>query len=289
VGLGTALLCVSFGGNAVAIKISLDGIGPLTTVGLRFAIAAPAIALWALVTGRSLRPKPGQVIRFAALGAVFALQMALFYWGMDLTLASRGILIANLQPFLLLLMAHFVLPGDRLTLLKLGGVGLGFVGVALMFAKGDTLAGSLVVGDLVIAVSVVIWAGSTVYVKRIIHDYEAFHLALYPMLVQAPLCLVAGQIWDDPARGEITARVIGSLLYQSLLTAAFGFVAWTALLKRYGAVAVNTYIFLAPVSGVVLAGALLGEQIATFEILTALVLIVGGIVMVNWRAEPPMS
>ena len=38
----TACLCTLFGANAVAIKISLAGLGVFTTAGLRFAIAAGA-------------------------------------------------------------------------------------------------------------------------------------------------------------------------------------------------------------------------------------------------------
>ena len=39
----TVCLCTLFGANAVAIKISLAGLGVFTTAGLRFGIAAVAI------------------------------------------------------------------------------------------------------------------------------------------------------------------------------------------------------------------------------------------------------
>ena len=45
------LLTIIFGGNVVAIKLTLSGIGPLTTAGMRFALAAMAIATWAAATG----------------------------------------------------------------------------------------------------------------------------------------------------------------------------------------------------------------------------------------------
>ena len=49
----TSLLCIIFGGNAVAIKISLSELGPFTTAGLRFGMATFIIFLWAKITRRS--------------------------------------------------------------------------------------------------------------------------------------------------------------------------------------------------------------------------------------------
>ena len=48
----TVCICTLFGANAVAIKISLTGLGVFTTAGLRFTIASVAIFLWARITGR---------------------------------------------------------------------------------------------------------------------------------------------------------------------------------------------------------------------------------------------
>ena len=56
----TSLLCIVFGGNAVAIKISLSGLGVFTTAGLRFGIAIFIISLWGKITDRSFNIKKGQ-------------------------------------------------------------------------------------------------------------------------------------------------------------------------------------------------------------------------------------
>jgi len=69
-------------------------------------------------------------------------------------------------------------------------------------------------------------------------------------------------------------------LYQGLVIASFGFVAWNNMLQKYGAVSLHSFLFIMPVSGVLLGGLVLGEPI-TFNILLALVLIVFGILVVN--------
>jgi drug/metabolite transporter (DMT)-like permease len=61
------------------------------------------------------------------------------------------------------------------------------------------------------------------------------------------------------------------------------------LLKKYGAVALHSFIFIMPIAGVALGGLLLGEPI-TFKLLIVLALIVAGILVVHLkpRKEAPV-
>jgi drug/metabolite transporter (DMT)-like permease len=68
------------------------------------------------------------------------------------------------------------------------------------------------------------------------------------------------------------------------VTASFCFVAWITLLQKYGAVALHSFIFIMPVSGVVLGGWVLGEPI-TANILIAMLLIVSGILIIQFKQK----
>lgn len=281
VSLSTAALCIAFGANAVAIKICLEEMGSFTLAGTRFALAALTITLWARATGKSFRLKQGQPRQLLLLSTGFAIQIALFYLGLDRTSASRGTLVSNLQPFLVLLLAHFFLPDDRINLRKFSGITLGFLGVASLFISDEGVTSTIRAGDLIVLLAVVAWAAMAVYIKRIIHDYEPFQVTVFPMYLVAPVLLAAGFLWDGPMIGELDLRIVGGLLYQSFVTASFGFVLWNTLQKRHGAVAMHSYVFLVPIAGVSLGGLLLDEPVATVGVLTALGLIVIGIFVVN--------
>lgn len=280
-GLGAMSLAVLFGANVVAIKVSLKGIGPLTTSGLRFGIAALAITVWALVMGKPLRLRPKQWRHLLILVPLYTAQMGLFYLGMGKTYASRATLLGNLQPFLVLLMAHYFLPGDRMTWRKACGVLVGLLGVGVLFFDPSALANNLQAGDLLILGSVLLWSVSTIYVKRIIHEFESFHLVLHPMLLEAPILLAAGWFLDDPPVGTVDWTVVAALGFQGLISASLGLVLWMHLAQRYGAVALNSFCFLMPVAGVLLSGALLGEPVATLPVIMALALVVVGVLWVN--------
>ncbi len=274
-------LCTSFGVNAVAIKISLTGMGTFTTAGLRFLIASLAIAIWALFTGQPLGVNRNQLRKLILLSIIFTCQLGLFYLGLSLTYASRGVLMTNLQPFFVLILAHFFIPGDRITGRKIFGILLGFAGVFLLFLEKKGISADVRTGDLLVLFTVVLWAVNAIYTKKIISDFRPFQIVLYPGMISVPFFLTAGYIWDAPMIGEPDLKVVLSLLYQSLVTASFGFVVWTSMLRKYGAVTLHSYIFILPVSGVLFGGIILGEPVGTFKVLLALLLIVSGIIIVH--------
>ncbi len=281
--LFTGFLCTLFGANAVAIKHSLSGIGPFTAAGIRFSVAGITIYLWARLTGRPFALQKGQLFQILIICIVFTLQLGLLYLGLGKTSASRGTLMVNLQPFFLLLLVHWFIPGDRITKKKILGLIMGGVGMVLVFSGEKGVTADVQIGDLLILSTSFLWAVNTVYPKRIIHLFSPFQIVFYPMLFCIPFFLLAGFLWDGNMIVNLNARVLCALFYQSLVTASFGFVAWNTLLLKYGAVALHSFIFIMPIAGVTLGGLILGEPI-TWELVLALSLIVCGIVTVNFRS-----
>lgn len=261
------------------------GMGPFTVAGLRFSMAAVVIFLWALGTGRDYRFPRSQLTPILILSIIFTGQLSLFYLGLSRTNASRGTLLANLQPFFTLFLAHHFLPGDQITRRKFFGILLGFSGVAFVFleTKGGNV-GDLRMGDLIILVATLLWAINAVYIKRVITRVEPIQIVMYQMIFAAPIFFFEAWMWDQPMISPPDIKVLGALFYQTVITAAFGFLAWTYLLQHYGTVALHSFIFIMPIAGVLLGGLILDEPI-TGKILLALLLIVTGILLVHLKPE----
>lgn len=283
----TVFICMLFGANAVAIKISLEGLGVFTTAGIRFGIASVAIFLWARITGRSFEIKKKQVFQLIIIAIVFTAQLSLFYLGLSKSNASRGTLLVNFQPFFTLFLAHFFIPGDRITKRKIMGMLLGFAGVAFVFLEKKGVASDFEVGDVMILTAAFLWSCNAVYTKRIISAFKPFQIALFPMIFSVPFFFLEGVLWDHHMIVFIDSKIIGAMVYQSLVTASFGFVVWNSLLQRYGAVALHSFIFIMPISGVLLGGLILGEPL-TVNILIAMLLIVAGILMTHIKQKKPI-
>ena len=283
----TVFICMLFGANAVAIKISLEGLGVFTTAGIRFGIASVAIFLWTRITGRSFEIKKEQILQLFVISIVFTVQLSLFYLGLSKSNASRGVLLVNFQPFFTLFLAHFFIPGDQITKRKIMGILLGFAGVAFVFLEKTGVASDFEVGDVMILAAAFLWSCNAVYTKRIISAFKPFQIALFPMIFSVPFFFLEGVLWDHHMIAFIDSKIIGAMVYQSLVTASFGFVVWNSLLQRYGAVALHSFIFVMPISGVLLGGLILREPITT-NILIAMLLIVAGILMTHIKQKKPI-
>jgi len=280
--LFTAFICTLFGSNAVAIKITFEGLGVFTTAGLRFGMASLVISLWAIFTKKSFNINSRQFYQMFIIGIIFFVQLSLFYFGISKTNASRSTLFVNLQPFFLLVLANYFISGDQISKRKLFGILVGFSGVVFVFLEKKGITSDFQTGDLIVLSAAFLWACNGVYTKKIISSFEPFHLVLYPMIIATPLFFLEAFHFDGIMISEINPRVLLSLLYQSVVSGSFGFIAWITLLKKHGAVALHSFIFIMPVAGVLLGGLVLGEPI-TAKILLALLLIVSGIFIVNLK------
>jgi drug/metabolite transporter (DMT)-like permease len=277
-------LCVLFGANAVAIKFTLTGLGTFTAAAVRFSIAVVAIFLWARFTHQSILFRRGQAHQLLIISVLFVAQISLFYMGLSKTFASRGALIVNLVPFLVLLLSHFFTRDDRITPGKLLGILMGFSGILFLFLQKRDISGELKTGDMLIFCATLLWACNGVYTKKIIHNYRPFQMVFYPLLFAIPFLYICAFSFDKPMMNAPGGGVLAAILYQGLITGSFGFVAWNVLLQRYGAVSLHTFIFIMPVVGVLLGGLMLKEPI-TGNVLVALALIGTGIIVTQFNKK----
>lgn len=273
-------ICALWGANTVAIKFSLEGFGPFTAAAVRFGFSLALLWAWAAATGRPLRPAAGSLRPLVVNAILFALQLALVYVAFTYTSASHGALITNLQPFMLLFLAHFFLAGDRITGLKLAGLVLGCAGAACVFMDREGTSGAVMLGDLLLLGATAVWAGSAAYTKHLVRDISSVQIVFYQLLFSLPLFALAAPLFDAPMVGRVGPGVVVAIGFQVLLTTGFAFVVWTWLMRVHGAVALHAFVFLIPVAGVFSAGLILDEPITAMT-LVSLVLIAAGILLVQ--------
>jgi len=276
----TIFLCILFGANAVAVKISFTGLGIFTSAGVRFSIAAVTIYLWARVTGKPIGVRRPQIIQLLLLALIFFTQLSLFYVGLRQTTASHGTLIANVLPFGVMVLAHFFVPGEKIVLRRFLGLILGFVGVLLLFFDSASMTATMVAGDLLILLAVVVWSFNAVYTKRIIGNYNPLQITLYPMMISSLLFFTCGILFDEVMVITIDLTIIKSMAYQIFVTASFGMVAWNTMIRRYGATTLHSFVYIMPVSGVVL-GVLMLDEPLTYNLVASMLLIASGLIIVN--------
>jgi drug/metabolite transporter (DMT)-like permease len=271
-----------FAFNQVLIVWVNEGLQPVFFAGLRSALAVPFLLVWLALQRRWPRYTPGTGGAGLLIGAVFAVEFLTLFMALDLTTVSRAAVIFYSMPVWLALMAHWGLPGERLTPPRLVGLVLAFGGTALAILDGTEATQGSLVGDLYALGAAVAWAGTAFLAKRpVMRDLGPEVQLLWMVGVSAPILLVAAPAFG-PLLRDFQMVHAAWLLFQAGVVVAGGFVAWLWLLSVYPAATVASFSFLTPVISVGFGWLLLGE-VVTGRLLVAAALVATGIVLVNRR------
>ena len=277
------LLCILFGSNAVAVKISFNGFGLLSTAALRFSISVLLILLWIIVSRRSFKIEKEYLKKSFVVSLIFSAQVCFMFAGINNTTASRATLLINLQPFFVLILSHLFIAGDRITFRKLLGMIIGFCGLLSMFVFTKNTAADFMAGDVLMITAAMLWACNVIYLKSFIHNASVVILTFYHLLLSLPVFIAGAFIFDDVMFKAVSAQTVCALLYQAFVT-AFGFIAWASLIKKFQASLVHSFVFILPVSGVLCGILILNEPFA-INIVFALILISIGILITHYSGK----
>jgi drug/metabolite transporter (DMT)-like permease len=276
------ICCAAWGLNQVAIKVANTGMSPLFQAGLRCAIAAVLVAIWAWWRGIALFQADGTFWPGVVVGAMLAGNFMFIGPGLELTDASRGILFLYAAPFLVALGAHILIPGERLSGLKVVGLMAAFAGLAVStVGRPTTGSGShQALGDFYCFVGAVFWAASTLVIRTTtLKAVTPEKILFYQLVVSTPLLFIGAWVLGESGITDLTPRVMISFVFSTVAVVFVSYLVWFWLLRSYPASEVSVFTFLAPIFGVLSGYVLLNEQVG-WSLAGALALVAVGIALV---------
>jgi len=123
------LVALLWGGNAVAMKVALRDMPPIFLAGLRFAFGALIIWFWTKFKNIDVKIHRQDIFSLIILSLLFAAQICTFNLGTKYTTAGRSSVLINVNPFLIAILAHFFIAGDKMSVRKVIGFILAFLGI----------------------------------------------------------------------------------------------------------------------------------------------------------------
>jgi drug/metabolite transporter (DMT)-like permease len=213
-------------------------------------------------------------------------EFLVLYVGLDRTSASRGVVFLYLSPFVVAVGAHYLIPGDRLTLAKVIGLTAAFAGLAVAVGESFTEPGRpTLTGDLLCLLAAVLWGATTLLIRSTaLKSASPEKTLLYQLLVSGLVLPPMSVMMGEPGIGDLTPAVLVAFAYTAVVVAFISYIAWFWLVRNYPPTRVTAFTFLSPVFGVIAGNLMLGEAF-TASLAVALVLIAFGIYLVNRPAR----
>ena len=282
--MGVALMlfiCVSWGMNQVAIKIGNQGFNPMYMAAARSFVGGLLVFAWCRFRGIPLFQHDKTLIPGLIIGLLFGVEFVLIFAGLDFTSAGRSTLMINTMPFWVAIGAHFLL-GERIRPLTLVGMVIAFCGVVLVLSDKLSMPGeNAIYGDILCLIASILWAATTLVIKKtVLNDAAPEKTLLYQLVIASLVPIAFGPLMGDALR-DPTMLTYAAFIFQAAFIVAFTYPLWFWMIRRYPASALSNFALLIPAFGVMMSGVVLGEPMS-WKLFAALGLIAGGLFVANY-------
>jgi len=278
-----------WGSSYLFIKIVVAEVPALVLVAGRLLVAS--VAMWIILRVLGLKmPRSGRAWRtYALLGFLgAAAPYTLITWGEQYIPSGLASLLQSTTPIFALLLAQFLPHDDRITLSKVAGVIVGFVGVGLLMwpdlREGWRSLGSqrTLLGQLAIVGSSLCYALTAIVARSQLRGQHPLCSATGQLSMGAVYALIGvvltGSSFDLALSSRAWASWAGLILFGTIL--AYGI--YFTLIERGGATFATMVTYIIPVNGLLLGALVLGEALY-LAIWLSLLLILGGVLLVRGR------
>ncbi len=286
------ILCGIWGSTWLFIKLGLEDLPPLTFAGIRFVISC--LILSAIIRFRGLRlPRSRSDWTLLLVTGIlsFSLNYGLLFWGEQYISSGLAALLQATIPAFGLVIAHFYLPGERMTWPKIAGVVLGVCGVGVVFSNQLNIAGGqALAGCVALVFSSLFVAYSNVLVKARGQNLEPVMLAAGQMFFgMIPLLLIGIPLEGNPLKFHWTPMAVVAMLYLALVGSVLAFVLYYWLVHNIDVTKSMLISLVTPVVAVILGMVVLGEELSWRTLAGGAMIMVGigFIVSQRLRKEKP--
>lgn len=276
-------LCLIWGSTWLAIKIGLEGSPPFLAAGYRFLLAAAFLGLFSLIFQRhGFNFKGKWPYVFLAGLFTYPLSYGLVYLGTQHVESGMAAVLFAIMPFFVAILAHYFVPGEKLTLTKIFGMVIGFIGIVVIFAENLSFRGSHILwGMMAIVASSFCSSSGSIIMKKHLKNLRPVPLTTLQTGIGGILLLAPGLLFESPDDFSYNIRTLGSLVYLGILGTAVTFSLYLYLLHKMEVTKLSTIAFITPVIAVILGIAYRHETMNWAGIVGSAMVLFGVIIVIS--------
>lgn len=273
-------LGLAWGSSFLWIKLALGEVGPFNLVVWRLLFAILALLT---VIGITRPPFPKDRHSWAALLTLGIINTALPFWLISWSeqhIDSAVVSVINSSvPLFTMLIAHFALTDDRLTIQRALGLLVGFGGILILFSRDLGNAQTTLIGQAAALLGAIFYAISAVFIRRTLKGVSPIVQALAP-LFSAEIFIVSAALLNEGIQIPQQPLTWLALIWLGVVGSCIAYLLYYRLMHQIGPTRTTLVTYLFPVFGVALGAIFLSEPIDA-HLLGGSALILASVAIVN--------
>lgn len=267
--LALLVVYLIWGANFVVAKITLQEFPPMSLAFLRFSLASLFLAPFFLIETKKVKVKKEDLPKLIAIGIlIVTLNISFFFEGIKRTTAIDASVLTMIIPILSVLSGWWILK-EKILLVNLVGIGLGFVGTLILIGLPQLITGvssQILIGNVLIILASISWVGGAIISKQILTKYSSLIVTAIAFLVGVLTFSIptALEYFQNPSwPSQVTILGILGLTYMTLLSSISAYFLFEWGLSKTSVATANLFQYIEPIVASLLAVNILGEGIST--------------------------
>jgi len=264
------------------VKIEESTIPPITIMAGRALIAFLTLFVVALITQKKMLSVMSYLPKFlflAVLGIVLT-WVGLAFGQEYLTVGLASVLV-TVTPLVTFVILVFILRMESFSLIGLGGLLMGIVGLILVIGLQNILAGgSTLLGVFYIGGAFVLLAINGILIMKWLRSIDPIITTMYLLLFGGVILAVLAFIFESPVQVPWTKDTIAAELALSIICTASGYFGYFYMIRNAGAYFSSFIFYFLPIFGNLEGHFFRGEVINISQII-GIVIVILGIYLIN--------
>lgn len=268
------------------IKIGVEEIGPMALVAFRVlfgVLTAAGIAIYQKVEW----PRDWKTWGIYAILGPTSVAIPIFFisWGEQTIDSAVASVLNATTPLFTLIIAHFWLHDDKMTVPKVTGLLIGFAGIVLLFSE-DLLASKHlnVIGQLAVVLASLFYAWSAVFGRKYTQHITGVVRGALPLITATIFMWTIGPIAEKPFLIPTLPITWVAVLWLGIFGSGVATILFYYLLHEIGPTRTTLVTYLFPIGGVILGVFFLDEHLS-WQLLAGSALIIASLAVVNYKPK----
>jgi len=281
--LAWVAICIIWGTTYLVIRIGVQEMPPFLFSGFRWLIAGPIFLVFLKIRGIKL-PTKKDILPIAIAGiSLIGLGNGLITFAEQWIPSGLTALLITNVPILIILIETLILKKVAFNKIILFGVLIGFSGILLIFGSNFALLfeTEYLFGIIAIYAGVISWASGTIYSKHRKINVNPLANAATQMLIGGLFQVIVGLSIGEAEHFEFTENGVYAFIYLAIFGSFIAYGSYIYAIEHLPISFVTTYAYINPVIAL-FAGWFVLDEILSFEIILAAIIILFGVWLINW-------